>query len=169
MRRASALRGEATERAFRAHPDDECGDKPHRRQGLCFDASFSTWRTLIEFASRGLMASGATRISSHLGFDDSRASDELEEPVKIGAPVSPSTPLSTSPFMNQTMASFLPSLVVEIGAGGPAAPPIGTHQSTCGRGGAPGGIATDITTRPPALAPAGHCAAASIDIATWTR
>src|SRR6185369_5479443 len=87
----------------------------------------------------------------------------------MGIPVSPSTPLNPVPFTNQTIASLLPSVVVEIGAGGPEPPPIGTHQRTWGCGGVPGGIATDITTRPVATEPSGHCAATSIDSATCTR
>src|SRR5579871_4570185 len=66
--------------------------------------------------------------------------------VKTAAPVSPSTPVSLPLFMNQTTTLLVPSVVVLIGPGVFEAE---AHQTTCGLGGAPAGMSTDITTAPP--------------------
>src|ERR1041384_3710641 len=73
--------------------------------------------------------------------------------VKTVMPVSPSTPISWVPVMNQTMAADCPSVVVAMGeAGNPSeAFTTGTHQATWGRTGVPSGISTDMTTLPPPL------------------
>src|SRR5256885_16298539 len=67
-------------------------------------------------------------------------------------PVSPSTPISLPPLRYQTMGSFLPSVLVVMGA---PSPTIGAHQRIWGLGGVPEAISTDITTRPVAP-PAGQ-------------
>src|SRR3954468_9562025 len=61
-------------------------------------------------------------------------------PPKTTLPVSPSTALSLSAFMNQTRACVLPSVVVVIGDPPPA---VVTHQATRGTGGAAAGIDTE--------------------------
>src|SRR4051812_196240 len=83
-------------------------------------------------------------------------------PLKMTAPVSPSTPISLLPLMIQTMALLVPSVVVAIGAAGP--PVIAAHQSAAAVGGDPGVSPTPITTWPPP--PLGHWAPVSVEKVT---
>ena len=66
--------------------------------------------------------------------------------LKIVAPVSPSTPFSSPPLMNQTIPSAFPSVVVAIGP--VVTLDIAAHHAIDGVGGLPGSSRTATTARP---------------------
>ena len=86
-----------------------------------------------------------------IGDDHWCAPVQVSALVTTTAPVSPSTPVRRLLFMNQTMASVRPSVVVAMGD--VANPPCATHQTVRGTGGAPAGMRTDMINRPAPPAP----------------
>ena len=78
--------------------------------------------------------------------DVHRCTPEQLPLLTIWVPVSPSTPTSAPPLVNQTIALSVPLVVVAIGPVVTLA--IGAHQATVGTGGLPGPMRTDMTARP---------------------